>query len=297
MITSLNDILPVYIIGDSHVLAYRNLIFRETWTGSWFATRTKYISGLAAGDFFKPASDEFHPGLIEALQYEGLVRAHQASHLSLEEIDYNIAKASGHSVVPPLLMTACGDIDIRLMLLPMLKDQFDFVPPFETPYANSGKPLLAWDICEEVLQRHLTPFIAGLQRLQGSGFNRLYVPLVTPPTLREENFLERHGYRCPASVRYKAVFAFNRLLSERCKALGIPLLDIWPQVTTDGYLRPEFEFDGVHLAPSAAVMHLNLLIEHAINCQWNAVNHSRHELYYRMACHPHRVFDDPEKTE
>ena len=43
-------------------------------------------------------------------------------------------------------------------------------------------------------------------------------------------------------------------------------------------------------------MHLDQMLGHAINCQWDAVNHVRYELFYRMAAGAHPIFDRS-KTE
>ena len=123
--------LPIFVIGDSHVLPYKNMFFRDKWTGQWVTVRSKYISGLTAHDFFNPETSEFLSSIIECLEYEGLVRDGGATHLSRNEIDFSIARASGLPLTPSLIMFAVGDIDIRGTLLPMFGDQYDFVPPFE----------------------------------------------------------------------------------------------------------------------------------------------------------------------
>lgn len=297
MAIATQNTLPIYVFGDSHVLPVRNRVFREKWAGSWCVTKTKYISGLTAHDFFNIEKREFHPEFIEALEYEGLIRNGKATHLSLEEIDFNIARAEAVPVTSPLILLAMGDIDIRLILLPMLKDQFDFHPPFETPYKKINKSLLLWDIVEDTMRQRIQPFIEGIKALRDAGFNRVYVQLVTPPTMDEKNFQDRHGYSCPAEIRYKTVFTFNRLLSEYCSQLNVPIIDVWPLVTENDYLKSEYELDGVHLPPSAAIFNLSLLLEHAINCQWEALNHSRYEIYYRMACEEKQIFDPPSESD
>jgi hypothetical protein len=278
------QVLPIYVIGDSHALLYKNLVFREPWTGAWCVSYARYISGLTVQDFFSEAQGSFLPSVVTALEVEGLLRNNRATHCSTDEQDFNIARTAGRPVAQPLILITCGDIDIRLILLPMLKDNYDFQPPFETPYVLSDKPLLPWDICEEVLQNRIMPFVHGLDLLKKAGFERLYVQLVTPPTMNENNFERRHGYKCPASVRYKAVFAFNRMLVEHCNRLGVVVLDIWPQVTgPNGFLLSDFDLDGVHLTPDSANMQLSQMLAHAIGSQTKGVNFARYELWYRMA--------------
>lgn len=294
---NLEDTLPIYIFGDSHVLPLGDRIFRDPWTRKWVATKTKYISGLTAHDFFNLKNDSFHPEFIDALSYEGLIRNGKAAHLSTEEMDFHIAKATGQPLTSPLISLVMGDIDIRLIFLPMLKDKFDFLPPFETPYPSSKKSLLMWDILEETMKKHINPYIQGIQKLKNAGFNRIYVQLVSPPTMDEHNFEWRHGYHCPFDVRYKVTFAFNKLLSEECKKNNVNIIDIWPKVTKENYLNPDYELDGVHLPPVAAFLNVSAILEHAINHQWEAVNYVRHELFYRMACNEENIFDHPSLSQ
>lgn len=276
--------LPVYVIGDSHSLPYRNMLFREEWTDQWVAVRSHYISGLTAHDVFKAESGEFHPGIIQFLEYEGLIRDQRATHLSTSEIDFAIAAAARQPVRPPLLLFAVGDIDIRAVIMPMLRDSHDFVPPFETALPLLDRPLIPWDLIEARIMMLIGPMIAGLQRLNACGFNRIYVQSVVPPTRNEARIRQLHGYDCPASVRTKLVVCFNRLFQAECKRIGVTVIDLWPTLTEGGYLRSDLEIDGVHLPPRAARWFLNAMLEHAINCQWFAVNHVRYEMFYRIAC-------------
>jgi hypothetical protein len=205
-------------------------------------------------------------------------------HLSRDEVDFAIGKASGVPIVPPLLLFTVGDIDIRLFPMALLRDAYDFVPPFETAPPLSDKPLVPWDVIDATITDRITPLIVGLRRLIESGFNRLYVQSVVPPTRNEARIKELHGYECPVSVRTKLVAAFNKRLADECRSIGVTMIDLWPDLIDEEYLRADLELDGVHLPPSIARQHLEALIAHAINCQWNAVNHVRYELYYRLAC-------------
>jgi len=281
---STETVLPVYVVGDSHALPYRNQLFREPWTGQWVMARSRYVSGLTAHDLFRPDTGEFHTELIRFLEYEGLVRNRRAVHLSADETDFAIAKAAGLPVVPPLLLFVVGDIDVRGALLPMLADTHDFVPPYETPYALTDRPLVPWDVVAEAIAARIRPMTAGLRQLIACGFNRIYVQAVVPPTRDEARVRQLQGYDCPVAVRTKLVVAFNRMLAAECAALGVTLLDDWSRLVDGGLLRPELEFDGVHLPPRAARWFLDALLEHAVNCQWFAVNHVRYAQYYRLAC-------------
>jgi lysophospholipase L1-like esterase len=282
--TEVETVLPVYIVGDSHSLPYRNMVFREKWTGAWVMARTKYIPGLTAHEFFNPSTDDFHPEFIQFLEYEGLVRAGRATHLSMDEVDFSIAKAVAQAVRPPLIMIAVGEIDVRGPIMRLLKDTHDFVPPFPTSLPLLDKPLVPWDVIEEAIEERLAPFIAGLQQLTAAGFKRIYVQNVVPPTRQEGRIRELQSYDCPVSVRTKLVQAFNWKLASKVRSINLTPLDKWPDLTEDELLRPEFDFDGVHLPPKGARIYLEALIDDAINSRGRVANHPRHELYYRIAC-------------
>jgi lysophospholipase L1-like esterase len=282
--TQVETVLPVYIVGDSHSLPYRNLVFRERWTGAWVMARTKYIPGLTAHDFFNPATGEFHPEFIGFLEYEGLVRAGRATHLSMDEVDFVIANAAGQSMRPPFILIAVGEIDVRGPIMRILKDTHDFVPPFPTTVPLLDKPLVPWDVIEEAIEERLGPFIAGLQQLIAAGFKRVYVQSVVPPTRKEERIRELQTYDCPVTVRTKLVQAFNWKMAAKCRSINLTMLDNWSDLTDGGLLRPEFDFDGVHLPPRGARIYLEALIDDAIDSRGLVANHPRYQLYYRLAC-------------
>jgi lysophospholipase L1-like esterase len=282
--TEVETVLPVYIVGDSHSLPYRNMVFREKWTGAWVMARTKYIPGLTAHEFFNSSTGDFHPELIQFLEFEGLVRAGRCTHLSTDEVDFSIAKAVGQPVRPPLILIAVGEIDVRGPIMRLLKDTHDFVPPFPTGLPLLDKPLVPWDVIDEAIEERLAPFIAGLQQLMAAGFRRIYVQSVVPPTRKEERIRELQSYDCPVTVRTKLVRAFNWKLADKVRSINLTTLDNWLDLTEGGLLRPELDFDGVHLPPKGARIYLEAMIDDAINSRGVVANHPRHELYYRIAC-------------
>jgi lysophospholipase L1-like esterase len=276
--------LPIFVVGDSHTLPYRNLVFRERWCGKWVMSHSKYVASLTTHNFFSQDTSEFNPGVIEFLDYEGLTRGGRATHLAMNDVDFAIAKASGQPIVPPLLLITAGDIDIRGAIMPMLKDSYDFVPPFETNLPTLDKRLLPWDMIDDAIASRIAPFIAGIRELVACGFTRIYVQAVVPPTPNEARVWELHKYNCPLTVRTKLVMAFNRRLIAECASINITVLDIWDRLTKDGTLRKDLDFDGVHLPPVAAQWYLEALIDDAINTRGRVANHRRYELFYRTAC-------------
>ncbi|CCD95226.1 hypothetical protein BRAO375_4060005 [Bradyrhizobium sp. ORS 375] len=284
MDTEFETVLPVYIVGDSHSLPYKNMVFREKWTGAFVMAHTKYIPGITAKDFYNPATGEFHPDFIAFLEYEGLVRNGRATHLSMDEVDFSIAKAVGQAVRPPLIMLTIGEIDVRGPIMQLLKDSHDFVPPFPTTLPVLDKPLVPWDLIDEAIEARLRPFAAGLEHLVRAGFKRVYVQSIVPPSRQEARVKELQSYECPVTVRTKLVQAYNWKLGAKVRSLNLVMVDRWNDLTADGLLRPEFDFDGVHVPPKGARLLLEGLIDDAIDSRGLVANHPRYELYYQMAC-------------
>lgn len=283
--TSLERVQPIYVIGDSHVLPYRNMVFRESFTGSWIVVKSKYVPGLSANNFLDATTEELHPGVLQFLEYEGLVREGRASHLATDETTFAIAQASSQPQTTPLLLLSVGDIDVRLGVVGhLLGSTHDFVPPFETNLPLQDLPLVPYDVIEATMLRLIAPLAAGVRQLIASGFTRIYMQSVVPPTTNEVRFETMHGFRCSVSVRTKLVMVFNRLLAAQLTPAGVKVLDIWSNLTANGFLRADLEVDGVHLPPRAARQYLDALIAHAIDCQWKATNYVRYELFYRLAC-------------
>ena len=86
-----------------------------------------------------------------------------------------------------------------------------------------------------------------------------------PPSLDQERFEALHGFNCPIDTRYKATVLFNVVLKETCAKAGATMISIWSEVVDErGYLRAEFELDGVHLNRVASLPTLRRIISAAI---------------------------------
>ncbi|HJZ56122.1 MAG TPA: hypothetical protein VKE74_14235, partial [Gemmataceae bacterium] len=279
---SFRPVVPVYVIGDSHALAFSRLTFEEGVTGATFATRARYIpSGFTGAGFWSEAGG-LHPELLAALEYEGLLRNGRAVHFSTDRTDLAIAQATEQPQVPPVLIITCGDIDVRGSVVPLLRDDRDFIPPDPTPYPHTDRPLVPFDLVGREIAGRVGSLVRGALKLQAVGFTRTYLHGVVPPTADDARFRLIHGYDCPAATRYKAARAFNDHLAAECGKNGLPFVDVWPETTTpEGYLRPEYELDGVHLSREAVRITLHKVLRHALGRTYLAANYPRYELYYR----------------
>ena len=276
-------VVPVYVFGDSHSLAYRNAFVSDQMTGETIATRVRYFTpeGCTAETFFSETRG-FHPDLISALEHEWLTRGGRPVHSSFDPYDLFHTYTTGLPQSPPLILISCGDIDLRRDILSFLQSDRDFVLPDDTVYPTSDVPLIPYDLCLRRLEARMSLLVRGLVALRSYGFMRTFLHCIVPPTMDDELFERVNKFRCPVNTRYKAAVLCNRYLAGQCRAKGIPFIDIWPDVTTDGYLRKEFELDGVHLAPASVQFSLRQVLRHGI-LHGNGTNYRRYELLYQLA--------------
>jgi hypothetical protein len=128
----------------------------------------------------------------------------------------------------------------------------------------------------------MSNLVRSIAALRSYGFSRTYLHCIVPPTTDDDLFEQINRFRCPVNTRYKAAVLCNRYLTGECKAEGIPFIDIWPDITSGGYLRKEYELDGVHLAPSSVTISLRQVLRTGI-LSAGGINYRRYVHLYRLA--------------
>ncbi|MBA4018459.1 MAG: hypothetical protein C0483_14930 [Pirellula sp.] len=272
---------PIHLIGDSHILGFKNLLCRDSYTGREYTTAIRYLTGFSAGNFYERGT--LGPVLVQALEYEGLLSNGRATHLGVDAMDIAVAYASGAPQVAPLIVVSVGDIDMRRDVLRKFLTDYDLVLPFANDYPTTGKPPLPYDVAYAFVQELLEPIVAGAKLMHDIGLVRTYLHTVPPPTLNVPLFRKIHSFDCPTATRYKVAAMCNHFLAQRCQELGLPLIDLWPQVTEQGYVQKQFELDGVHLSREANLLSLQILIDHALNNTPAICNVERYRLLHQMA--------------
>src|SRR5262249_11008687 len=156
----------------------------------------------------------------------------------------------------PVLVLTAGDIDLRGTFLPQLRDQYDIVLPFDTPYGvRKGARIMPYAVARRTAQTAFAPLAEAIRRLRDMGLPRVMVAELPPPTLDQGRFDALHGFSCPVETRYKATVLFNDVLRETCASAGATVVGVWPEVTdANGYLRGEYELDGVHMNRAGCVL-------------------------------------------
>jgi hypothetical protein len=273
--------LRLYVVGDSHCLPLRDLIVSDSFTERTYMVFSKYVVGQTASDMSKggKVSREF----LAAIESEEILRDGHFTFSSLQKNDLAVSFAAGEAALAPLLVISAGDIDLRAGLLPKLSDRYDILLPFKTPYgARKDSQIMPYAVVSKIARAALQPLGDAVEHLTQMGLSRALVLPIVPPTVDQRRFEALHGFACPVETRYKATVAFNRTLAEICAASGATFLDIWPEyLDENGYLRPEFELDGVHLNRSASMITVRRIIEAALGKPFS-VNNRRYELAHRL---------------
>lgn len=254
---------PIYVLGDSHVLAFRDLVTEHS-NGQIWATRVGYCHGVVSHNF-TTTQGELHPLLLQMLKQEGLLLQEQAQlqpfHYAVSAEAERRVQLTARSRQVPLLIWSQGEVDVRAIFLKKLGSQADFrLPPALAEFNESMAQLpspsqpqrLATDMVISFAKELLTPYFKGLLRLRQQGFTQLMVLGLPPPDPDDQAFAADNHYESPASTRYKAVRIFNALLHEFCQPQHIPFLDIWSMVTRNGLRDPAYHLDSRHLNRQAA---------------------------------------------
>jgi lysophospholipase L1-like esterase len=279
----IGETFRLFLVGDSHCLAARDLLAADAFTGRNYIVVSKYIPGFSAGAFMK--GGKLTPDLLTALESENLVRDGQFSFSSLSHQELSTNFIAGATGSPPVLILTLGEIDLRGGFLSKLADKYDIVLPYETPYAvRKGAKIMPYAVARQMAQDMFAPLVQGLLELRKMGLPRVLVMELPPPTLDQERFDALNGFSCPIDTRYKAALLFNEILKEGCAKAGAAVVNVWPEVIDErGYLRREFELDGVHLNRLASLRSLRQILAAAINeGRQFCVNRQRYELAYKL---------------
>lgn len=257
---------PIYMIGDSHTLAFADLLFRDAVSGKAFVTRAKYCRGCSASRF-RDEKGTLHPGVLAALVSENLLDENgQPMHRSETKSTESIEAALERAGSDPAIVFFAGDIDLRSVFLKQLGASNDFELPFLAPGLEAFPPVpnrqvVPTNLVIEFATKLIHPFLSGVVALQQAGFANVFVHSLAPPTLDDAQFREINGYDCPALVRYKATMLFNRLMQNVCNGTKLPFLDLWKDVTIENRLDPRWQLDGVHLNRDATRLTVRHVVE------------------------------------
>jgi hypothetical protein len=269
----LGNVTPIHMLGESHVLAYSNLVFRSTWTNETFICRTKFLPMIPASDY--GSDSHLNPGLSDALVAEGILDRYLRPFFLT--VDDSAACYSGSPIIAPPIVIFAGDTDLQALFM-RIGNQFDFELPDDTVHGvdRSKQPIAFSEIQREVT-RIVSPVIGVARQLRSIGFSRLMIHCLPPRYLDTARAsLWSRGIEVGAPVRAKLALLANRILRDACGSYDIGFIDTWPELEENGYLKSEFELDGIHLNRKGAILSLNRISNFLIDQTRSVHNISRY---------------------
>jgi hypothetical protein len=268
--------VPIYLIGESHCMAFRDRLFREKrYFDKTFVCKSLFIPSITTHNFVENGSlnGELMKVLMGAMLLTGGARGWTAENIKPHHV--RTTESVGRpQLLPtdpvgvPILVFFVGEIALRAAFLKTLGKR-DFDLPFPVPHLDEIPSSEAWDKEAEHVSMDLvlnlfnqvaSPLFNGLAALYKSGFTRTYLHSVPPPTLNDGEFEWMHGFHTPARLRYKAAALFNSCFASFCQQYKIGFLNIWDDVTIHNALNPEYYLDGCHLHPKSVPITLTKLM-------------------------------------
>ena len=249
----LGHVTPIFMIGESHSLAFRDLLFRPDWSHETFICRTRFLPSLVASEY--SVDSAISVPLAEALKAEGVLDAAlRPGHLYA---DPSAAYIAGKPLIAPPMVFFAGDTDL-VHFIKKLGLEYDFELPEDPGYGTDyeKQPVSLRDVQAE-LERILAPFLKAVRMLADVQLSRIMVHCIPP---RNQDDIAAGAFtgavRVPGAVRSKVVVLANRLLRQGCVASGIGFIDTWELTSENGFLRPDMVLDGIHFNRKAAMVSL-----------------------------------------
>lgn len=235
---------PIYFLGDSHCIAFNNLLVREPSNGHEYLTIAKYIPNLNGDRIIQ--NDSINAHLLWALQAESLIVPRGEGWIPRHVLE---------GTQDPTLVFFAGEIDVRGMA-EKLGPETDFVLPFPLPdadrFASTPHPRIApFSIIENAVNTKVWNICSALHRLTQAGFRKVFLHSIAP---------DSSG--APSIVRYRLTCFFHLLLASNAANIGVQFLNLWDQFTHHNQLRPEYYLDGIHLNKHATIATMRKLFAH-----------------------------------
>jgi hypothetical protein len=247
---------PIYFIGESHTLSFRDTLFQPQSPGDIFLGRVRFMQ-IFASRWLEGGA--IQPNILKALAAEQLLDDEgRPAHLAKDRQTARTAEVSGVPVREPVLVLFAGDLDVFDMLRQTGKGH-DFDLPDDPGYGvDRSLTPIPFSAIDMRLRNTFLPFLSACAILREMGFGRMMAHSL-PPRLRDTGDLDLPG---APQMRAKLTVAANRILRQACANLGMPFIDTWGNLTDGLYLRPEFVLnDGVHLTRGAGQFSWARIIE------------------------------------
>jgi len=244
---------PIYFIGDSRTLIFRNSTYVSPFTSNVFQLRSVFLRNLYGADFYSPESGLNFSLLTILATDQAAITYDEGATWIANRRDFE-ADADGRNIErgsAPLVLF-CGVFD-GIRVLDELGSDVDVLAwdDVSRGYDLSSKPASKVLHPDHVLQRVLDvlePFALGVKALQAMGFERIFVHGYPRPK-SGERFARVYGqlkslrqYHPNALPKVSLILdRAMRVIAQRTSARYVA-----GPTTVDGELPQEFTWDDVH---------------------------------------------------
>jgi hypothetical protein len=270
---------PVYVIGDSHCLAFRFLgLDLPHYFSRPLVTIPVFVPELSGRTIV--AGDELNADVLAALIAvraivinDGRLQRFGLSARSPELRAANryvlLAPHDHYNFDPePTLLFTAGVLDASAIVRE-LGPETDFViedPAYdESAFDGPDVPVVPSAFVERLVAKQLAPYGAAFARLSAMGFDRVYVRSLQPPIVDDVRAFRFRRVISSLRLRTKVTILVNRELERLAANAGARYLDMWPQFSRGGILDASLFLDGDHMNRRSSELTLAALLRDLVD--------------------------------
>jgi hypothetical protein len=235
---------PIYFIGDSRVIPFRNAVYASEFTSRAYQLRSVHLRSLHAADFYSRERGINLP-LLSTLATDQAVISHD------EGARWNATRAEDDAGTAPLVLF-CGPYDVHRVMDELGPDA-DITAWDErsSRYDVSTKPASRLVSAQDVFQRVLEimePFALGIEVLRTMGFDRIFIH-GSPRSHRGERFERLYGkFKWLRQYHPNALLKVHMLFDEAALSIAqrTSARYISGPVDANGELSRNLTWDDVH---------------------------------------------------
>lgn len=243
-----NYLKTIYVIGDSHALAFRNKSITISDLGLMYSTTVSYLRGFQPSYISKNGT--LNPAIAQFIFEQGLISDDGSpAALTNDQLVLSEQYATGECFKTELVVFIAGEIYVRKYLSTLNNDDDLDVAKIE---ANFRTEIASY-----------TGTISNMR--EAFGFT-VVIHEITPPTADDIVFEKANGHSCPRERRGFVYRLFNELLQKYANEANIGFCRSSDYLADEtGCLTADYEFDGVHANPKYASTSMTRVVENFLH--------------------------------
>ena len=249
---------PIYFLGDSNTVIYRDRIFEVPGSGRLYLGRTLHTPALAA--WMVCGSDgKLNPNVLSALVGEHVLVADGAGGWTAFEHGTNpglkniVDMADERKGERPPIVLCAGSFD-QWRILESLGTNEILVPEDTRlgPAAATRVDPLSFEQGLVLGAAYLAPLERALRILSAAGLN-VFLQSLTPPIADDEEFFRVSNIAVTCAQRYQVANLLRHMMREMCARTGTVFIDLWPYLLKNGVVDAQYLLDKSHLNVAGAL--------------------------------------------